>query len=83
MKTERQIDSKLVVVMGNLTRSFHTYFHLLNIYIVGLPARGKSYIVKKLRRYLNWLQYETKVRNGWGYFFLKKKTRKLICKQIT
>lgn len=38
---------------------------------VGLPARGKSYIVKKLRRYLNWLQYETKViiieweRDGW------------------
>ncbi|KAI8641517.1 6-phosphofructo-2-kinase-domain-containing protein [Parasitella parasitica] len=45
LKTERQIDSKLVVVM------------------VGLPARGKSYIVKKLRRYLNWLQYETKVFN--------------------
>ncbi|KAG0170505.1 hypothetical protein DFQ30_002371 [Apophysomyces sp. BC1015] len=31
--------------------------------MVGLPARGKSYIVKKLRRYLNWLQYETKVFN--------------------
>lgn len=30
---------------------------------VGLPARGKSYLVKKLRRYLNWLQYETKVFN--------------------
>ncbi|KAG2204588.1 hypothetical protein INT47_012647 [Mucor saturninus] len=45
LKTERQLDSKLVVVM------------------VGLPARGKSYIVKKLRRYLNWLQYETKVFN--------------------
>ncbi|CAO3668877.1 unnamed protein product [Umbelopsis vinacea] len=42
---ERQMDSKLVVVM------------------VGLPARGKSYIVKKLRRYLNWLQYETKIFN--------------------
>lgn len=31
--------------------------------VVGLPARGKSYLVKKLRRYLNWLQYETKVFN--------------------
>ncbi|CAO3614299.1 unnamed protein product [Mucor fragilis] len=45
LKTERQLDSKLVVIM------------------VGLPARGKSYLVKKLRRYLNWLQYETKVFN--------------------
>ncbi|KAI8997407.1 6-phosphofructo-2-kinase-domain-containing protein [Pilobolus umbonatus] len=45
LRTERQIDSKLVIMM------------------VGLPARGKSYIVKKLRRYLNWLQYETKVFN--------------------
>ncbi|CAO3695677.1 unnamed protein product [Umbelopsis ramanniana] len=43
--SERQMDSKLVVVM------------------VGLPARGKSYIVKKLRRYLNWLQYETRIFN--------------------
>ncbi|KAI8379109.1 6-phosphofructo-2-kinase-domain-containing protein [Radiomyces spectabilis] len=45
LKMERQLDSKLAVIM------------------VGLPARGKSYIVKKLRRYLNWLQYETKVFN--------------------
>ncbi|KAG0294791.1 hypothetical protein BGZ98_001636 [Dissophora globulifera] len=30
---------------------------------VGLPARGKSYIVKKLQRYLTWLQYDTKVFN--------------------
>ncbi|KAI8968439.1 6-phosphofructo-2-kinase-domain-containing protein [Mycotypha africana] len=45
LKANRQLDSKLVVIM------------------VGLPARGKSYIVKKLRRYLNWLQYETKVFN--------------------
>ncbi|ORZ23154.1 6-phosphofructo-2-kinase-domain-containing protein [Absidia repens] len=35
----------------------------LAIIMVGLPARGKSYIVKKLRRYLNWLQYETRVFN--------------------
>ncbi|KAI9020664.1 6-phosphofructo-2-kinase-domain-containing protein [Phycomyces nitens] len=45
LKNERQLDSKLVIVM------------------VGLPARGKSYLVKKLRRYLNWLQYETKIFN--------------------
>ncbi|KAG0742562.1 hypothetical protein G6F57_006954 [Rhizopus arrhizus] len=45
LKPEKQLDSKLVVIM------------------VGLPARGKSYLVKKLRRYLNWLQYETKVFN--------------------
>ncbi|KAI8333669.1 6-phosphofructo-2-kinase-domain-containing protein [Chlamydoabsidia padenii] len=35
----------------------------LAIIMVGLPARGKSYIVKKLRRYLNWLQFETRVFN--------------------
>ena len=34
----------------------------MHVFLVGLPARGKSYIVKKLRRYLNWLQYETKVK---------------------
>ena len=30
---------------------------------VGLPARGKSYITKKLARYLNWLQHDTKIFN--------------------
>ncbi|RIA85423.1 6-phosphofructo-2-kinase-domain-containing protein [Glomus cerebriforme] len=35
----------------------------LVVAMVGLPARGKSYIVKKLKRYLTWLQYETKVFN--------------------
>ncbi|KAJ9613252.1 6-phosphofructo-2-kinase [Cladophialophora chaetospira] len=32
--------------------------------MVGLPARGKSYISKKLARYLNWLQMETRVFNA-------------------
>nr|CAG8573769.1 10491_t:CDS:10 [Entrophospora candida] len=32
----------------------------LIVVMVGLPARGKSYIVKKLKRYLGWLQYDTK-----------------------
>ncbi|RKP39390.1 6-phosphofructo-2-kinase-domain-containing protein [Dimargaris cristalligena] len=31
--------------------------------MVGLPARGKSYIVKKLKRYLNWLGYLTRIFN--------------------
>ncbi|KAJ6169822.1 bifunctional 6-phosphofructo-2-kinase/fructose-2-6-bisphosphate 2-phosphatase [Penicillium canescens] len=35
----------------------------LVIVMVGLPARGKSYIVKKLARYLNWLQHETRIFN--------------------
>ena len=31
--------------------------------MVGLPARGKSYITKKITRYLNWLQHDTKIFN--------------------
>lgn len=36
----------------------------LVIVMVGLPARGKSYVSKKLCRYLNWLQYEVKLFNA-------------------
>ena len=32
------------------------------IAMVGLPARGKTYISKKLSRYLNWIGVNTKVR---------------------
>jgi len=35
----------------------------LVIVMVGLPARGKSYITNKLTRYLNWLQHECRVFN--------------------
>ncbi|PVV00238.1 hypothetical protein BB559_000001 [Furculomyces boomerangus] len=35
----------------------------LVVVIVGLPARGKSYIVKKLKRYLSWLGLNVKVFN--------------------
>ena len=31
------------------------------IAMVGLPARGKTYISKKLSRYLNWIGVDTKV----------------------
>ncbi|RKP27310.1 6-phosphofructo-2-kinase-domain-containing protein [Syncephalis pseudoplumigaleata] len=35
----------------------------LVVVMVGLPARGKSYIVKKLKRYLSWLGFEAKIFN--------------------
>lgn len=35
----------------------------LVIVMVGLPARGKSYITKKLRRYLSWQQHNTAIFN--------------------
>jgi 6-phosphofructo-2-kinase len=35
----------------------------LVIVMVGLPARGKSYVTKKVCRYLNWLQHDTKIFN--------------------
>lgn len=31
--------------------------------MVGLPARGKSYVTKKIARYLNWQQHDTRIFN--------------------
>lgn len=39
------------------------------IVMVGLPARGKTYISKKLTRYLNWIGVPTRgetPRESWG-----------------
>ena len=35
--------------------------------MVGLPARGKTYIAQKVTRYLNWLGIETRVFNVGDY----------------
>ncbi len=35
----------------------------LVIVMVGLPARGKSYVTRKIARYLNWLQHDTRIFN--------------------
>jgi 6-phosphofructo-2-kinase len=35
----------------------------LVIVMVGLPARGKSYVTEKIARYLNWLQHDTRIFN--------------------
>ena len=37
------------------------------ICMVGLPARGKTYISKKLARYLNWIGVTTRVFNVGDY----------------
>lgn len=39
----------------------------LLLVMVGLPARGKSFISRKLARYLSWLGYKTKVFNLGNY----------------
>ncbi|KAF9193332.1 hypothetical protein BGZ51_003606 [Haplosporangium sp. Z 767] len=55
------------VVMSKLPQDLedtqHEFGSKLVVIMVGLPARGKSYLVKKLQRYLTWLQYDTKVFN--------------------
>lgn len=33
------------------------------IIMVGLPARGKSYLTKKIQRYLSWLQHNSRIFN--------------------
>ena len=33
----------------------------LAVVMVGLPARGKTYIARRLARYLSWLGYQTRV----------------------
>jgi 6-phosphofructo-2-kinase len=45
------------------TQKFNDTDEKLIIVMVGLPARGKSYVTKKICRYMSWLQYDTKIFN--------------------
>ena len=47
---------------GETQRSSSSTPHV--IALVGLPARGKTYIARKLSRYLNWIGINTKVRQA-------------------
>ncbi|KAI0974086.1 6-phosphofructo-2-kinase-domain-containing protein [Xylaria arbuscula] len=53
--------SSIEALVG-FTQSHDTGSKLV-IVMVGLPATGKSYVAKKLSRYLNWLQHKTRVFN--------------------
>jgi 6-phosphofructo-2-kinase len=53
---KNEVGPKLIIVMG-------MYAPITVTRIVGLPARGKSYIVRRVKRYLNWLGFHTKVFN--------------------
>mmetsp|Transcript_3263 Transcript_3263/g.11430 ORF Transcript_3263/g.11430 Transcript_3263/m.11430 type:complete len:645 (+) Transcript_3263:41-1975(+) len=47
--------------------AFNTPKHRLMLVMVGLPARGKSFISRKLCRYLNWMGYKSRVFNLGNY----------------
>jgi len=48
--------------------------------MVGLPARGKTYISKKLSRYLNWIGINTKG-NPICYFIFMDFLSQICCRQ--
>ena len=50
-------------VIENIQKAVHRASSTPHVIaMVGLPARGKTYISKKLSRYLNWIGINTKVR---------------------
>ena len=49
-------------ISGRAEDSSHSSNSTKNVIaLVGLPARGKTYISRKLSRYLNWIGINTKV----------------------
>jgi adenylylsulfate kinase-like enzyme len=52
-----------VAYFSDNQRERHSVNQKVMIVMVGLPARGKSYIVKKIQRYLTWIGYPSKLFN--------------------
>jgi hypothetical protein len=52
-----------VTYFSDNQRERHSMNQKVMIVMVGLPARGKSYIVKKIQRYLTWIGYPSRLFN--------------------
>ncbi|SCV69159.1 BQ2448_2179 [Microbotryum intermedium] len=61
--TQRTIDPTFGMSAGNTIEKPDYSEAKIVVAMVGLPARGKSYLSNKLMRYLLWLEYEVKVFN--------------------
>lgn len=50
-------------IQSRSLKNHYRYGWMYKIYKIAVPARGKSYISKKIYRYLNWLGFNTQVFN--------------------
>ncbi|XP_074597769.1 6-phosphofructo-2-kinase/fructose-2,6-bisphosphatase-like isoform X3 [Brevipalpus obovatus] len=64
-KISQSSGAKPFPIRGDRTTNWVNLPHV--IAMVGLPARGKTYIAKKLTRYLNWIGIKTRVFNVGEY----------------
>ncbi|RWS15472.1 6-phosphofructo-2-kinase/fructose-2:6-bisphosphatase-like protein [Dinothrombium tinctorium] len=64
-KVSTSSGAKPFPIRGDRTTNYVNIPHVITM--VGLPARGKTYIAKKLTRYLNWIGINTRVFNVGEY----------------
>ena len=62
------VSSTITMTTGRIGDRTTTYVNIPHVIaMVGLPARGKTYIAKKLTRYLKWIGMNTRVFNVGEY----------------